>query len=99
FKDFKSFVGFVKYDNKPARVWQREIDTLVSIIKNGYDITDVSDMEDLMIGTKVIITQGPMKGLIGDLVSIDNDQGFSINFENFNSSLMVKIPAKILKKV
>lgn len=99
FKEFKSFVGFVKYNNKPAIVWQHEIDTLVSIIQHGYDINEVNSDNDFELGAKVMVLQGPLKGMIGDMVSYENNEGFNIGFENFGNSLIVKLPSKILKKI
>lgn len=45
FKDFKSFVTFLNYNGKPAIVKQKEIDVLKTIIKNGYDIGEASEVE------------------------------------------------------
>jgi transcription antitermination factor NusG len=99
FKEFKSFVGFVQYDNKPAIVWQHEIDTLISIIKHGYDINEIISENDFKVGSKVMVMYGPLKGMIGDMISNENNEGFNIGFENFGNSLIVKLPSKILKKI
>lgn len=98
-KDFNSFVTFLTFNGKPAVVWQHEIDTLKAILKHGYDITEASDLKDLHTGSKVMVIAGPLKGLSGDLVSIDQDDWFLINFENIGNSLQVKIPPKSLKKI
>jgi transcription antitermination factor NusG len=99
FKDFNSFVAFLKFNGKPAAVRQHEIDTLKAVLKHGYDITEASDINDLHTGSKVMVIAGPLKGLSGNLVSIDQDDWFLINFESIGNSLQVKIPPKSLKKI
>lgn len=99
FKNFKSFVTFLNYNGKPAIVKQNEIDVLKTIIKNGYDVGEASQIEVLSEGSEVIVLSGPLKGLIGKLISISNNEWFVLNFENMGSSLQVKIDPKLLKKV
>ena len=95
----KRSVNSLKFNGKPAAVKQHEIDTLKAVLKHGYDITEASDINDLHTGSKVMVIAGPLKGLIGDLVSIDQDDWFLINFESIGNSLHVKIPPKSLKKI
>lgn len=99
FKDFNAFVTFLTFNGKPAPVWQHEIDVLKTIIKHGYDISEASDLRELKTGSKVLVIAGPLKGLSGDLISVDQDEWFLINFENIGNSLQVKIPPKSLKKI
>lgn len=99
FKDYKSFVTFVNYNGKPAVVWQREINTLRSIIKHGYDVTELMSLEEIEKGSKVLIMGGPLKGMTGELISVEDKDCFVIHFENIGNSLLVKLPSKILKKI
>jgi transcription antitermination factor NusG len=99
FIDFKSFVCFLTFSGKPAIVWQHEIDVLKTIIKHGYDVSEASDLKELKTGSKVMVIAGPLKGLSGELLSIDQDEWFLINFENIGNSLQVKIPPQSLKKI
>jgi len=52
-KEYNGVVGFLKYNNKLAVVHQHEINTLKSILKHGYDISEVDNSKDLKIGSKV----------------------------------------------
>lgn len=99
FKDYKSFVAMVTYNGKPAVVWQREINTLKSIIKHGYDVTEFVNTEEIENGSKVMIMGGPLKGMTGELISVEDKDCFVIHFENIGNSLLVKLPSKILKKI
>jgi transcriptional antiterminator RfaH len=99
FKNFKSFVTFLNYNGKPAIVKQHEIDILKTIIKNGYDIGESSQIEVLSEGSEVMVLSGPLKGLTGKLISVSNNDWFVLNFENMGSSLQVKIAPNLLKKI
>jgi transcription antitermination factor NusG len=95
----RSFVKFLMFNNKLAVVKQDEIDILKSIIKHGYDLSESSEIADLTLGNKVMVIAGPLKGLIGNIVSNSNIDWFVLNFETIGNSLQVKIPPKSLKKI
>jgi transcriptional antiterminator RfaH len=98
-KTYKGVVGLLKYNSKPAKVHQHEIETLKSIIKHGYDVSDLADPSGLMKGSKVMVMGGPLKGSIGELYENPESEWFIINFENIGNSIKVKIPAKLLKRI
>lgn len=98
-KTYRGVVGLLKYNNKPAKVQQHEIDTLKSIIKHGYDVSDIGDTSGLEKGSKVMVIGGPLKGNIGELYENPESEWFIINFENIGNSIKVKIPSKLLKRI
>jgi len=98
-KDFKGFVNFLQYNNSPAKVTTREIETLKSIIKLGYDVSEVTDINLLETGSKVMVMAGALKGLVGELITKSDDEWFLINFEQFGNSIQVRVPSRILKKL
>ena len=98
-KGCRSFVKFLMYNSKPAVVKQEEIDVLKSIIKHGYDLSEASALSELKTGNKVMVIAGPLKGHIGNIVSISNIDWFVLNFETIGNSLHVKIPPRSLKKI
>lgn len=92
-------VAFLKYNKKNAIVRQHEIDTIKSLIQYGYDITAFNKTESIEIGEKVMISDGPLKGQVGELFSKNDSKWFVIHFENFGNSLQIKIPSNLLKAV
>ncbi len=98
-KTYNGVVGFLKYNNKPAKVRQHEIDTLRSIILHGYDVTELGDPSALIKGSRVMVMAGPLKGNIGELYENSESEWFVIHFENIGNSIKVKIPGKLLKKI
>jgi transcription antitermination factor NusG len=98
-RGFSGVVGFLKYNNKPANVQQHEIETLKSIIKHGYDVTELGDPAILVKGSRVMVMGGPLKGNVGELFENPESEWFIIHFENIGNSIKVKIPSKLLKKI
>ncbi len=98
-KEFRSFVAFLQYNNKPAVVRQHEIDTLKSIIRHGYDVGEAGDLNEFKQGNRVQVIAGPLKGMSGELISVEDTDWFLLDFEDMGSSLQVKIPPKQLKKI
>lgn len=98
-RDFKGFVGLLLHNNLPARVTNKEIETLKSVIKYGFDVSETGDNGELTQGSEVMVMTGPLKGMKGELVSIDDHDWFIINFENFGNSIQVRVPSNILKKI
>lgn len=99
FKSYRSFVSFIQYNGKPAIVRQHEINTLKSVIKHGYDITESGDMSSFSEGNKVLVTGGPLKGMTGELVSVSNQEWFIMKLENMANCLQIKIPSRSLKRI
>lgn len=98
-RDFKGFVGFLKYNNQPARVSSREIETLKSVIQFGFDVSEAVDINSMSPGAAVTVMTGPLKGMNGILISVAENDWFVIGFENFGNSIQVRVPSNILKKI
>ncbi len=92
-------VAFLKYNKKNAIVRQHEIETIKSLILYGYDITSFNKDEHLEVGEKVMISDGPLKGQVGELFSKNDTRLFVIHFENFGNSLQIKIPSNLVQAI
>lgn len=92
-------VGFLKFNKLNAKVYQHEIDTIKSMIAYGYDIAVMVYANQIEIGQKVQVNDGPLKGHIGELFSKPDGDWFVVHFENLGNSLKIKMPAKILKPI
>ncbi len=92
-------VGFLKYNKQNARVFQHEIDTIKSMIAYGYDIAVMDYATQIEIGQKVQVTDGPLKGHVGELYSKPDGDWFIVHFENLGNSLKIQLPFKILKPI
>jgi transcription antitermination factor NusG len=90
-----SVLGFIKFNGIEASIRESEINILKSIELTGYDITE--EVSDLKMSDDVEITQGPLKGLTGKIVRIQNEDYISIELNSIKQSIRVKVPKNIIK--
>lgn len=88
-------LGFIKFNGVEASIKESEIDILKSIERTGYDITQ--EVSDLKMSDDVEIIQGPLKGLTGKIVRIQNEDYISIELDSIKQSIRVKVPKHIIK--
>ena len=89
--------SFIKFSGVEAKIKECEITVLKSIEKSGYDITNESGNFKLL--DDVEITQGPLKGLRGTVVQIQNTEYLQILLESLNQTIKVKLPKHIIKNI
>ena len=87
--------GFVKFEGKEAIINEHEINILKSIELTGFDVTQESDY--IQLHDEVEIDQGQLKGLIGTVIKIQNEEYVQIELKSLKQSIKVKVPKYILK--
>ncbi len=88
-------MGFIKFDGKEAIISQKEIDILKSIELTGFDVSD--EVGSFKLHDEVEISQGHLKGLVGRVVQIQNEEYLQIELDSIRQSIKVKVPKQILK--
>lgn len=90
-----SVLGFIKFNGVEASIKESEINILKSIELTGYDITE--EVTDVNMNDDVEIMQGPLKGLTGKIVRIQNEDYINIELSSIKQSIKVKVPKNIIK--
>jgi transcription antitermination factor NusG len=90
-----AILGFVKFDGKEAVIPEKEIDILKSIELTGFDVSQ--EVGFFNLNDEVEISQGHLKGLIGTVVRIQNEEYLQIELDSLRQSIKVKVPRHILK--
>ena len=90
-------LGFIKFNGIEANIRESEINVLKSIELTGYDVTN--EVTDLKMSDDVEITQGALKGLIGKIIQIQNEDYIHIELDSLKQNIRVKVPKNILKFV
>lgn len=90
-------VSFVKYNGKEAIIRESEINILKSIEEHGYEINLVSDT--FKSGDKVNVFQGPLKGLVVQVLEINNDDTIcAFVIESIGQNFKITLPRVVLRK-
>ena len=88
-------LGFIKFNGIEAKIRETEIEILKSIELTGYDVT--AEVNDLKMSDDVEITQGALKGYIGKIIQIQNEDYIHIELHSIKQNIRVKVPRNILK--
>jgi transcription antitermination factor NusG len=89
-------VQYVRFNGEDAIIREEEINSLKNIVALGYDI-ETNASKAFPSGTKIMIMQGPLKGIEGVVSEIENEDWLFVNLDSIQYNLKVKLPAGILK--
>lgn len=90
-----SVFGFIKFEGIEATIKENEIAVLKSIEETGYDVTQES--EQIKLSDSVVIMQGPLKGLMGQVVRIQDEDFVRLELTSIKQNVTVKVPKQILQ--
>lgn len=91
-----SVVRIVSFEQQPTPVRDEEIESIRRVLEiNPY--FEVS--EDLIIGEKVEIVAGPLKGVIGDLVRFHGQERVAVNIDAISKSLILDVDRRLVRHV
>lgn len=90
-----SVFGFIKFGGEETAIQNHEIDILKSIELTGYDVTQ--EGHDFKISDLVVINQGPLKGLEGHIVKIQDEEFIRIELTSIKQNITVKVPKHIIQ--
>lgn len=90
-------VTVIRFSGKPAPVREEQIKTIQSILSSSekYELST----EKFEPKEKVEVTQGSLKGLVGEMVHHLNKYKVLVRIESINQNILIKINPSYLKKV
>ncbi len=98
--DILSTPGIVKiigFEGKPVPIPDSQIAVLKIIIQEKIEAGVTEEV--IPEGKKVEILFGPMKGIIGELLSYRGKKTVVIRLENINTSIQLNIPPTFVKEI
>ncbi|MDF2452419.1 MAG: transcription antiterminator [Bacteroidota bacterium] len=87
--------SFIKFNGVEAKVRDVEIAVLKSIEQSGYDV--ITEASDIKLSDEVEITQGPLKGLKGTVIEMQNLSYIKIQLQSLHQSIKIQLPKHSLK--
>ena len=89
-------VKMVKFGDKPSPVPDDTIKSLKLMIDGGYNLKPT---DYFIKGDPVIVKDGPLKGLRGEIKTIHNQENFIIHIEAIQHSVSIKINRAYLSRL
>ena len=90
-------VKFVSFEGQPVSIPQNQIDNLRLLINSDAEIEVTS--EKLAQGDNVVVINGSLIGLTGELIRIGSKNRVVVRIDRLDQNLILKIPKAFLKKV
>jgi transcriptional antiterminator RfaH len=84
-------VRFITFSGKAVPIPEKEIETIKRLLIEYPD--DLEVIADILPGTPIEVTGGPMMGVKGELVEYRGEKRAAIKVEYINQSVLVNIPA------
>ena len=91
-------VADVKFNGKPAELREEEVENL-RIIQHKPDLLTAESTALPEVGQKVIVEDGPFKGLTGEVVEHNNITHIIVRIEAIGQAAKVNIPGSAVKEV
>jgi len=92
-------VKYIRYNQKDARVPEKQIELIKEFVELGYNISEVSFSEKYEKGDIAEVLDGPLKGQEAEIFKIGDENYVIVSIEVVNQSVKVKLPKDILKIV
>lgn len=89
-------IRYISFEGRPAEVPEKQIIELQQFIR--ADVPLEATIERFRPGEMVKIIYGPLSGISGELVSIDNSKKFLLRIDKIGYSLLASIPAAWVEK-
>jgi len=92
----KGIARFLYFSGKITPMPDRQIDELKLLMASPYELEITA--EDLRPGEKIMIKAGPLKGLIGEIISYRSQKQLALRLENLGYSIIVYVAAALIDR-
>lgn len=88
----------IRHNDKPAVLREEELKTIQRFIETGL-FMETQSVQDLRIGDKVEVLDGPLRGVTGVLSGELNEQMFTFILHTIDQAIRINIEKGLLRKI
>ena len=92
----KGVARFIYFSGKIASMPNRQIEELKLLMASPYEL-EVTE-ENLQPGEKIVIKAGPLKGLVGEIITYRSQKQLLLRLENLGHSIVVNVAASLIDR-
>ncbi|SHN24311.1 UpxY family transcription antiterminator [Mucilaginibacter sp. OK098] len=92
----KGIARFLYFSGKITPMPDRQINELKLLMASPYELEITA--EDLQPGERIMIKAGPLKGLIGEIISYRSQKQLALRLENLGYSIIVYVAAALINR-
>lgn len=93
----KGIARFIYFSGKVASMADRQIEDLRLLTASPYEL-EVTE-EDLQPGEKVIIKAGPLKGMMGEIISYRSQKQLALRLDGIGCSVIINIATSLIDRM
>jgi transcriptional antiterminator RfaH len=92
----KGIARFIYFSGKIASMPERQIEDLKLLMASSLDL-EITE-EDLQPGEKIIVKAGPLKGMVGEIISYRSQKQLALRLESLGCSIIIHIAASLIDR-
>jgi len=92
----KGVARFIYFSSKIATMPDRQIDELKLLMASSFDLEITA--ENLQPGEKITIKAGPLKGMMGEIISYRSQKQLVLRLESLGCSIIVHVAASMIDR-
>lgn len=92
----KGIARFIYFSGKIASMPHQQIEELKLLMASPYEL-EITE-EDLQPGEKIIIKAGPLKGIMGEIISYRSQKQLILRLESLGCSIIVHVAASLIDR-
>ncbi len=92
----KGVTRFIYFGGKIAAMPAQQINDLKLLMASSLEL-EITE-ENLLPGEKIIVKAGPLKGMIGEIISYRSQKQLALRLESLGCSVIVHIAASLLNR-
>ena len=92
----KGITRFIYFGGKITAMPDKQMEDLKLLMSSAIDL-EITE-ENLSAGEKVILKAGPLKGMIGEIISYRSQKQLALRLENLGCSIIIHVPASLIDR-
>jgi len=92
----KGIARFIYFSGRVASIPDNQLADLKLLMTSAFELEITED--NLQPGEKVIMKAGPLKGLMGEIVSYRSQKQLALRLENLGYSIIIHVAASLLER-
>lgn len=88
----------IRYNNKPAELKPKELNTIQRFLDSGL-LLETGVIEKFNRGDSVQVVDGPLKGMLGQVLKTKEEAKFVVALDSIGQSLLATIDSVLLKSI
>lgn len=92
----KGVARFIYFGGKVASMPDKQIEDLKLLMGSAVEL-EVTE-ENLLPGEKIVLKAGPLKGMVGEIISYRSQKQLALRLENMGFSVIIHVAASLIDR-